>query len=191
MSMFLTSRAPGGGHQLADVAGEARSVAGLMRQASAELGMLAGWRLARQANAMRAEHLTAALTMLMAAQREQLAYRVRLDLDEAKKRMVRDNVAATAMIEREIAALAGHADAELQAQVFTFAKRAAEDEVERKRAVEAGLAAGEIEPARAEALRRRIEASVDGVIARAEQVAERLIVNLGERLERALAPASA
>lgn len=166
--------------------GTGSEVAALVTEARRSGGWIAGLRVRRAAAAGNVELVTATLTEFLAARREELAFRIGLALDAAKKRAIAANLEDTAIIEREIARMTAVIDDELTKASLDIAAEAAREEVRRIRELKAALDRGEITASRFERERERIEKRTDDVAARAERVAERVIENLGERLDAAL-----
>ena len=159
-------------------------VAGIVTQARQNGGWLAGWRIGRAANGQSVDLVKHALEIYFAARREELTFRVTLALDAAKKRAIAANLEDTAIVEREIARMTATVDDELTKAALDVAKEAALEEMRRVRDLEAALQHCDITQYRFE--RERIEKRTSDVSERAERVAERVIQNLGERLDEAL-----
>ena len=166
--------------------GTGSEVASLIAEARRSGGWIAALRVRRAAAAGNVELVTSTLAEFLAARREELAFRIGLALDAAKKRAIAANLEDTAIIEREIARMTAVIDDELTKASLDIAAEAAREEVRRIRELKAALDRGEITQGRFQRECERIEKRTDDVAARAERVAERVIENLGERLDGAL-----
>lgn len=162
---------------------EVSSIIGEARRAG---GWLAGWRLQRVANNMSVELAAEAIADYFVARREELGYRIALALDNAKKRAAAASIEDTAIIERELARMAAEHDDELTKSALDHAAEAAREEVRRLRELRALLERGEITESRFQREQERVSGRTDAVADRAERVVERVIQNLGERLDAAL-----
>ena len=161
-------------------------IAGIVSQARQSGGWVAGWRVNRAASGESVALVRHALEAYFAARREELTFRVALVLDAAKKRAMAANLEDTAIVEREIARVTAMVDDELTKSALDVAKEAAFEETRRVRELETALQRGDIRQSSFERECGRIEKRTTDVSDRAERVAERVIENIGERLDAAL-----
>lgn len=161
-------------------------VSNLVTQARNAGGLLAGWRIGRVVNSESVGLVAEAVRAHFAAKREELIFRADLALDEAKKRAMAENLADTAIIEREIARMTADIIRDLIDVQLDAAKEAAFAEVRRIRELEAARNKGDITERRFEIDVRRIEQCTDEVREKAEAVVSRVVDNIGQRLDSAL-----
>jgi len=159
---------------------------GLVKQAQRSGGIIAAWRMQRAASAHEVELVKHALEEMMNAQRELMTFRVALGFDLAKKRAMVSSMAHTDIIEREIVRLSNTVIDELSKEALEVSAEAAREEVRRIRDLQAAQLRGEITAARFEREKERIEKRTNDVALRADSIVERVIENLGERLDGAL-----
>lgn len=178
--------APREGSTALSVARTGEELGVLVNQARRAGGVIAGWRIAMAGNKHGVKLVQETMEQYFVARRAEMEYSLALGLDAAKKRLIANNLQDTAVIEREIARMTAVLTEELKNQVLDVARNAALDEVKRVRELEAAMSRGEITKQRFEKEVARIESATDQIGDRAQAVAERVIVNLGERLEAAL-----
>ncbi|MFZ5834777.1 MAG: hypothetical protein ACOY2B_05245 [Pseudomonadota bacterium] len=181
--IFAPRAEPG---KLALVTTKGGDVMALVSQARHAGGFLAGWRIGRVVNGESIELVAEAVRAHFAAKREELIFRTDLALDEVKKRAMAENLADTAIIEREIARMTADIIRELIDVRLDAAREAAFAEVRRIRELEAARAKGEVTERRFEAVLRQIEQCTDDICDKAEAVVARVIENIGQRLDAAL-----
>ncbi len=161
-------------------------IAAIVTQASQGGGWMTGWRVSRAANGHSVELVRHALEAYFAARREELTFRVALELGTVKKRALAANYVDTAIVEREVTRMTATADDELTKFALDIANEAALEETRRVRDLEAELQRGDITQKRFERMCESIEKRTSDVSDRAQRVADWVIENIGERLEAAL-----
>jgi hypothetical protein len=165
---------------------ETEAVGDLVAMARKAGGRPAAWRIGRTVNAQSVQLVGEAVAAHFAARRDELMFRIALTLDNAKKRAIAESIEDTAVIEHEIVRMTKDVTRELIDGVLDEEKAAALEEVRRTAELEAMAARGEITRARLELATRRVAEATDEKVAKATAVAERVIANLGERLDAAL-----
>jgi hypothetical protein len=165
---------------------DSASPSDLVRQASEAGGWRARWRVQGAINQESVALVAEAVRAHFAARRDELMFRTALLLDSAKKRAIAEQMADASTIEREILRMTQEAMRDIAAVRNDEARDAALDETRRSRELSAALERGEITQRRFEAEVRRIERTTDDIIEKVEALGERVLANLGERLDAAL-----
>ncbi len=158
----------------------------LVRQASEAGGWLARWRMQRAINEESVALVAEAVRAHFAAKRDELIFRTALLLDSAKKRAIAEQIADVSVIEREIMRMTQEAMRDIAAAKNDEALAAALDETRRVRDLSVALQRGEISQRRFDSEVRRIERTTDDIVEKVEGLGERVLGNLGERLDGAL-----
>ncbi len=158
----------------------------LVRQASEAGGWRARWRVQGAINAESVALVAEAVRAHFAAKRDELMFRTALLLDSAKKRAIAEQIADVSVIEREIMRMTQEAMRDVAAAKNDEARDAALDETRRVRELSAALQRGEISQRRFDSEVRRIERTADDIVEKVEALGERVLANLGERLDAAL-----
>jgi hypothetical protein len=158
----------------------------LVRQASEAGGWRARWRVQRAINEESVALVAEAVRAHFAAKRDELMFRTALLLDSAKKRAIAEQIADVSVIEREIMRMTQEAMRDVAAAKNDEALAAALDETRRVRDLSAALQRSEISQRRFDSETRRIERTTDDIVEKVEALGERVLANLGERLDAAL-----
>jgi len=165
---------------------ESANPATLVRQAREAGGWLAKLRVQRAINEESVALVAEAVRAHFAAKRDELIFRTALLHDSAKKRAIAEQIADISTIEREIMRMTQEAMRDVNATKNDEALAAALDETRRVRDLSADLQRGEITQRRFDAETRRIERTTDDIVEKVEALGERVLANLGERLDAAL-----
>jgi len=165
---------------------ESANPADLVRQASEAGGWRARWRVQGTISAESVALVAEAVRVHFAAKRDELMFRTSLLLDSAKKRAIAEQIADVSVIEREIMRMTQEAMRDVAVARNDEARDAALDEMRRVRELSAALERGEVSQRRFDSEVRRIERTTTDIVEKVEALGERVLANLGERLNAAL-----
>lgn len=166
-----------------------REISGMLDQVQKTGGLMARWRISRAVNAESVGMMQDVIGHHIAAKRDEWVFRISLNLDEAKKHAMADNMARVTDIDREISRITAETINVIETDVFSVKRQAMQEEVSREAELKALLDAGRIAPHRHEVAVKDIQQATDRICASTEAIAEKLIQNLGRRLDAALANA--